>query len=203
MIELPFDEIAMRERLQKRPRRVLPADEGCRAAVLVPLFRRGGALHVLFTKRTDTVSTHKGQISFPGGRVEPHDENLLATALRESHEEIGLAPVDVTVLGALDDTVTLKAMRITPYVGLIPDPYPFVVHPGEVAYLLDVPLLHFLDPAKLRVQDMPHPDGVTRPVYFYHMGEELIWGATARIIKEWLDAMVGGESGDRGPLGGI
>lgn len=189
MTELPFDEIAMRHRLQQRPRRVLPAEDACRAAVLVPLFRRDGALHVLFTKRTDTVSTHKGQISFPGGRVEPHDENLLATALRESHEEIGLAPSDVQVLGALDDTLTLKAMRITPYVGLIPDAYPFVVHPGEVAYMLDVPLAHFLDPGRLRVEDLPHPDGVRRPVYFYHVGGELIWGATARILKEWLDAM--------------
>ena len=189
MIELPFDESSLQERLRARDRRVLPAEDGSRAAVLVPIFRRFGQLHVLFTKRTDTVSTHKGQISFPGGRAEPSDTTLLDTALRESHEEIGLAPEDVQVLGALDDTLTLRAMRITPYVGLIPDPYPFVVQPEEVAYLLDVPLAEFLDPARLRVEEMPHPDGVTRPVYFYSVGGELIWGATARIVKEWLDAM--------------
>ena len=189
MIELPFDESSLQERLRQRTRRVLPAEEPCRAAVLVPLFRRFDQLHLLFTKRTDTVSTHKGQISFPGGRAEPHDATLLDTALRESHEEIGLAPSDVRVLGTLDDTVTLKAMRITPYVGLIPDPYPFVVQPDEVAYLLDVPVAEFLNPARLRVEEMPHPDGVTRPVYFYTVGGELIWGATARIVKEWLDVM--------------
>jgi hypothetical protein len=94
------------------------------------------------------------------------------------------------VLGALDDTVTLKAVRITPYVGLIPDPYPFRVHADEVDYLIEVPLVDFLDPTRLRVEELPHPDGYIRPVYFYTMGDELIWGATARIVKEWLDAML-------------
>jgi 8-oxo-dGTP pyrophosphatase MutT (NUDIX family) len=190
MHELPFDETILSRVLATRPRRELSAEGMGRAAVLVPLFWREGVLHVLFTKRTDTVSTHKGQISFPGGRVEPGDDTLLHTALRESHEEIGLAPEHVRVLGALDDTLTLRPMRITPYVGLIPDPYPFALQADEVAYLIDVPLAYFLDPGRLRVEQMPHPDGVVRPVYFYTIGEELIWGATARIVKEWLDAML-------------
>ncbi|MFN3431468.1 MAG: NUDIX hydrolase [Candidatus Sericytochromatia bacterium] len=190
MHELPFDETILSRVLATRPRREISAEGMGRAAVLVPLFWREGVLHVLFTKRTDTVSTHKGQISFPGGRVEAHDETLLHTALRESHEEIGLAPEHVRVLGALDDTVTLRAMRITPYVGLIPEPYPFTLQTDEVAYLLDVPLAHFLDPSRLRIEEMRHPDGVVRPVHYYTMGSELIWGATARIVKEWLDAML-------------
>lgn len=190
MIELPFDETMLRDRLERRTRRVLPAEALAQAAVLVPLFWRDERLHVLFTKRTDKVSTHKSQISFPGGRAEPADENLAATALRESWEEIGLRPHDVKLLGTLDDTVTLKAMRITPFVGVIPYPYPFQVHADEVDYLIEVPLADFLDPARMRVEELPYPDGATRPVYFYTMGEEVIWGATARIVKEWLDAML-------------
>ena len=189
MIDLPFDESRVRDRLSRRDRRVMEADALGEAAVLVPLFWKAERLHLLFTKRTDTVSTHKGQISFPGGRREPADENLLQTALRESWEEIGLRPDDVRVLGALDDTVTLKNVRITPYVGLIPADYTFAVHPDEVAYLIEVPVAEFLDPDRLRAEDLPHPDGHTRTVYFYDVGEEVIWGATARIVKEWLDAM--------------
>lgn len=190
MIELPFDETQLRDRLERRTRRVLPAEALAQAAVLVPLFWRDDRLHVLFTKRTDKVSTHKSQISFPGGRTEPADENLAATALRESWEEIGLRPQDVKLLGALDDTVTLRAMRITPFVGVIPYPYPFRVHADEVDYLIEVPLADFLDPARLRVEELPYPDGTTHAVYFYTMGDEVIWGATARIVKEWLDAML-------------
>jgi 8-oxo-dGTP pyrophosphatase MutT (NUDIX family) len=189
MIDLPFDESLVRDRLANRRRRVLEAETQASAAVLVPLFWKEGRLHLLFTKRTDTVSTHKGQISFPGGRREPADESLMHTALRESWEEIGLRPEDVRVLGALDDTATLRDVRITPYVGLIPEDYVFAVQTEEVAYLIEVPVAEFLDPDRLRIEHLPHPDGHTRDVLFYDVGREVIWGATARIVKEWLDAM--------------
>lgn len=179
----------MKRWLESRPRQVIPEAEVLASAVLVPLFVRAGEMHLLFTKRSSHVSNHRGQISFPGGRVEPGDETLLATALRESQEEIGLHPAHVRVLGPLDDGITLGKFRITPFVGVIPDAYAFKPDPREVDYLIEVPLRDFLNPALLRVEEHVYPDGVARPVYFYAMGDEVIWGATARIIKHWLDAL--------------
>jgi 8-oxo-dGTP pyrophosphatase MutT (NUDIX family) len=176
--------------LKDRTRRELPATGLRQSAVLVPIFRRDGEWHLLLTRRSDLVGSHKGQISFPGGRQEPGDSSLLMTALREAEEEVGLKPEDVRVLGALDDTVTLATDRITPFLGVIPQPYPFRFDPAEVAYLLDVPVRSFLEPERLRIEAFARPDGSTRDVYFYTFESpsrtDVVWGATARIITEWL-----------------
>lgn len=189
MLSPVFNPDEMKQWLESRPRQVIPDAEILAAAVLVPIFVREGEMHLLFTKRSSHVSNHRGQISFPGGRVEPEDASLLDTALRESEEEIGLRREDVKVLGPLDDSITLGKFRITPYVGMIPADYAFVPDPREVDYLIEVPLRDFLDPGLLRTEEHVYPDGVTRPVYFYTMGDEVVWGATARIIKHWLDAL--------------
>jgi 8-oxo-dGTP pyrophosphatase MutT (NUDIX family) len=116
-----------------------------RSAVLIPLFEAKGEFRLLFTKRTTKVEAHKGQISFPGGRTDRGDKSPEETALREAEEEIGLRREDVTMLGRIDDAVTLTSNYIVhPFVGLIPHPYYFRINPGEVDRILEVPLEIFL-----------------------------------------------------------
>lgn len=182
---------SLRRHLAQRDRHRI-AEPALRAsAVLVPLLLKEAGPHLVLTKRSARMSSHASQICFPGGCVEPTDADLLATALRESQEEVGIAPEDVDVLGPLDDTMTLGRFRITPFLGVIPDPYPFRVDVTEVDRLIEVPLAYFLDPARVRVERMPFPDGALHPVHFYSVGEEVVWGATARIIHEWLSWMGG------------
>lgn len=154
------------------------------AAVLVPLFLKGGEHHLLFTQRSSEVEHYKGHISFPGGAHDPQDGSPLVTALRESEEEVGLSPGDVEVVGGLDPIYSMSGgFLITPFVGLIPYPYPFRPRPVEVAHLLEVPLSHLLEPRCCRQEY--RPDG--RLGYFFDYGEKVIWGATALITRQLLD----------------
>ncbi|HEY9721410.1 MAG TPA: CoA pyrophosphatase [Oscillatoriaceae cyanobacterium] len=187
--DLLRDRDRLRHFLATRDRRVLPEIKP--SAVLVPILERDGRPHLLLTRRSDTVRAHTGQICFPGGRVEPHDVDLLATALRETHEEIGLDPARVDVLGPLDDMATRLGQRITPYLGVIPDDSWQVVDPREVAYTLVLPLEDFLDPERLTIKAHALPEG-TRDVYYYAMGDEIVWGATARIIHDALALLARG-----------
>jgi len=164
----------------------LPPHDFRRAGVLVPVFERDGTAHVLLTKRTDTVEHHKGQISFPGGRQEMDDPDLLTTALRETYEEIGLDPALVQVLGRLDEIETVvSGFAITPYVGLIPPPQDLHLNPAEIAELVTVPVAVFLDPSNLRTETR-HRGGQSHEIYYYEYPPHVIWGATARIIKRMV-----------------
>ncbi|HEY8489493.1 MAG TPA: CoA pyrophosphatase [Dehalococcoidia bacterium] len=169
------------------------------AAVLVLLYPLHGEPHLIFTVRTDLVEHHKGQISFPGGTADPGDPDLRWTALRETQEEIGVRPEDVEILGRLDDMVTITNFRVTPYVGLLtgPVPYPFRPAEAEVAEILAVPLAHLLDPLCLELDQRPLPDGRVIPMYSYRYGQHLIWGATARMLRGFLDLIGGVEGGAR------
>ncbi|MBI3624720.1 MAG: CoA pyrophosphatase [Candidatus Rokubacteria bacterium] len=174
--------------LADRPRRVVEREGLIPAAVLLLLVDRAGP-HILFAKRTESVLHHKGQISFPGGIVETWDGSRLETALREAHEEIGLPAEAVEVIGTLDDTET-RATRfvITPFVGLVRQPVRYTPDGREIERVLEVPLAALLDPANFRVE-MTERDGHTQPVFFYDYGGETIWGATARILKQFLDVL--------------
>ena len=157
-----------------------------RAAVLIPLFEKNGEYHVLLTRRTERVSHHKGQISFPGGRQD-HGEDLLATALREAKEEMGIEEKDVCILGELDDMCTFSSdFCIAPFVGLIPYPYPFKINRHEIEEILEVPLSVFLDESKFR-EELRSRNGELVPVYFYEHDAHTIWGATARMLKQLTD----------------
>jgi 8-oxo-dGTP pyrophosphatase MutT (NUDIX family) len=157
------------------------------AAVLVPLYRDAGQWHVLFTLRTHTVETHKGQVSFPGGRVDPGDTSRIETALRETEEEIGLKREDVTVLGQLDELLTVTQYHITPVVGLFPWPYQFVLSTDELSAVFGVPLTWLANPGNLEVQYRePLAPGPKVPVYYLHYGGYTIWGATARMLLSLL-----------------
>jgi len=179
-----------RERLAARRRRVVEPGPLVRAAVLVPLVERGGP-HVIFAKRTDRVGTHRGQISFPGGTIDPADPSPLDAALRESEEEVGLPRAAVEPLGALDDTETFATQFvITPWVGVVREPVVWRPDGEEIEEVIEVPFASLVERANFRVEHWER-DGVVRPVYFYDWGGEVIWGATARIVKHYLDLVTG------------
>ncbi len=156
------------------------------AAVLVPVFSRGGEPHVLMTRRRADLRLHPGQISFPGGRIDPADADAQAAALREAEEEIGLSPADVEVLGRLGEAlVVTSGYRLTPWVGVVPYPYPYVAHPDEVAGLVELSVADLLTPGSHRV-DFREAFGMMHEVHTFDVGGNLVWGATARILHELL-----------------
>ena len=157
-----------------------------RAAVLIPLFVRDGQLWVLFTRRTETVEHHRGQISFPGGGEEADDASPAQTALRETEEEIGLSRGDAIILGSLSPISTVTDFYIEPFVAAIPQPYVFRPEPAEIAEILEVPVRALLDPSILEKRKLP---GREEPVLFYHHGSNVIWGATARMLAELLEVI--------------
>jgi 8-oxo-dGTP pyrophosphatase MutT (NUDIX family) len=155
------------------------------AGVLVPLFLQEEEIQVLFTQRTLLVKDHRGQVAFPGGVRDPGDPHLLATALRETQEEIGLAPETVEVLGMLTPVNTLTGYCITPFVGLIPYPYDFQPSPREVKRLLPLPLREFYAPERWGVGSYTFRGHKAR-VCYWRNGQEVVWGATARILLNLL-----------------
>jgi len=175
--------------LSSRKRRVIEHPPFSHAAVLVPLFKKGDGCHLLFTKRSDQVKHHKGEISFPGGVVDEEDLELINTALREADEEIGLKKSDVQILGILDDIVTITQFIVTPIVGLFPYPYPFKVSEVEIAELIEVPLSSLLREKSFSEKEMIR-GGQKEIVYAYQYEKHIIWGATARILKQFLDLIL-------------
>lgn len=159
------------------------------AGVLLILHERPSGPHIIFQKRTDSVRDHKGQISFPGGAMDPGDESVRDTALRETHEEIGVLPEHIEVLGQLDDMVTVSNFLVTPFVGWLDRfPYEWKFSDHEVAYLLEVPLEHLRDPKNL-IPDRRVINGREYEFQSYQFGDDLIWGATARMLGNFLDVM--------------
>ena len=174
--------------LTARPPGTIAEWEARPAAVLIPLFQEAGQWHVLLTERTHLVEDHKGQVAFPGGRVDGQDADRVATALREAEEEVGLKPEHVAVLGQIDELLTVSQYRITPVVGVFPWPYTFTLQKTELSEVFTVPLRWLADPANLEVQQR-HPLIPGRPVdvyYFYYAGHT-IWGVTGRIIVNLLE----------------
>jgi len=159
-----------------------------RAAVLIPLFKKDGEYHVLFTRRTEEVEHHKGQISFPGGRQDRKDKDSLTTALREAREEMGIQKKDVRILGELDDICTVSDFCVSPFVALIPHPYPFRVNSHEIEEVIEVPLSALLD-KRIFSQEAQERNGEPLQVYFYRYKNHTIWGATAKILKQLLDLL--------------
>jgi 8-oxo-dGTP pyrophosphatase MutT (NUDIX family) len=157
------------------------------SAVLVPVFLKKGQYHLLFIQRTERVKYHKGQISFPGGAYEKNDGLILNTALREAEEEIGLIPKDVQILGELDDVLTATSNYIiSPFVGLILYPYDFRPDKWETEELLEIPIADLQDKTCFS-EGVTEYNGVEVETYFYRHGERSIWGATAKILKQFLE----------------
>lgn len=165
------------------------------AAVLLPIYEKEGEYYILFTKRTQKVEHHKGQISFPGGARHEQDRDLKDTALRETFEEIGVRPEDVTILGELDNMSTLTSnFLITPFVGIIPYPYEFIINEDEIEELVEVPLSALADERNYR-EEVYIIEGAPNMGRVFEYNGRVIWGATARILKQFLD-LVFGEGSD-------
>jgi 8-oxo-dGTP pyrophosphatase MutT (NUDIX family) len=176
----------LRNILQTRRRVVVENPPFARAAVLVPLFRKGEDCYIIFTKRSHHVRYHKGEISFPGGVFDERDLELQRTALREAFEEVGLKENDVQIIGVLDDIITVTQFIVTPFVGYFPYPYSFKLSSIEIAELIEVPLSALLGEDSLSEREIIRGTG-KEVVYAYQYENHVIWGATARILKQFLD----------------
>ena len=171
----------------------VPVASPRQSAVLAPLYVDDGGPAVLLTRRAAHLRNHRGEVSFPGGRQEDHDVDLVATALREAHEEIRLAPETVEIVGELDRLSTFTSgSMIHPFVGLLSGvPDALVADPGEVAQILHVPLADLLDPEAFHEEIWRFPDGHDRSLTFFEIVGDTIWGATARMLRQLLNVALG------------
>ena len=186
---MKLDAGKIRDLLADFPLRELAAEGRSQAAVLVAFFEKNGEDHLLFTRRTENLNHHRGEISFPGGEIEAGDTDLCATALREAEEEIGLRAGDVQVLGRLDDFQTRRGFHVTPFIGTFAYPYEFFVNDEEVAEILEIPLCELANPDVFRYEDWTVA-GETRQVCFFTLNSLVIWGLTGNILKQFLDLTV-------------
>ena len=176
-----------------------PVPAGLRSAgVLVPLRVVGGEPTVVLARRTERVPHHKGQVCFPGGSRDPGDRDLLATALREAEEELGIRPADVELLGAMKPVPTVTGFFIQPFVARIPDASRFLLEEFEVAEVFDAPLSLFTDFSRYRAAETTFL-GKPYKVYFLDYGKLTIWGATARILRDLGELALYRPAGAAGP----
>jgi 8-oxo-dGTP pyrophosphatase MutT (NUDIX family) len=156
------------------------------SAVMILFINKQNIPHLIFTKRTEWVETHKGQISFPGGMRDAVDVDLFQTARRETFEEIGIRPEQIQLLGQLDDFYTVTNFIISPFVGFLANDFLYQINEREVAKVLEVPLSLFLRSDRFEVKKWPYQNKLY-DVYFYHYQQEVIWGATAFILNRFID----------------
>ena len=159
------------------------------AAVLIPIIHREHSLSVLLTERSPDLKHHAGQVSFPGGRMDPGDSDVRATALRETHEEVGIAPSEVEIVGYLDPNPTVTGYAVTPVVGLIELQNELVIDPLEVKSAIEVPLPFLLDEDNQESSEREFA-GVTVPIAEFNYGEYRIWGATASMLIEFRRILI-------------
>jgi len=165
------------------------------AAVLVPLMDRPEGLSVLLTRRADHLTHHGGQISFPGGRLEPSDKSAAEAALRETEEEIGMPPDNVEVIGYLDNYITITGYSVTPVVGIVRPDFEMRIDETEVAEAFEVPLAYVLDPARVRRREKKL-FGIKVAYYEIPYEQHNIWGATAGMLVALGRILTGEQAGD-------
>lgn len=166
-------------------------DPARHAAVLIPLLRKNNAWHILLIRRTEMQKDiHSGQVAFPGGRCDPGDTSAEAAALRETHEELGIAPSDVQILGKLNDFLTISNYQVTPVVGTIPWPYSLQPSPEEVSRAFTIPLSWLNDPKNMEISQREIPGlGSASVIYFKEYDNEVLWGVSAMFTLELLDSL--------------
>jgi 8-oxo-dGTP pyrophosphatase MutT (NUDIX family) len=171
----------------------VPVASPRQSAVLAPLYDGPDGPTVVLTRRAAHLRNHRGEVSFPGGRQEDHDPDLVTTALRETHEEIGLHPSTVEVIGRLDRLSTfVSRSEIHPFVGLLDGPPDgLVAQESEVERILHVPLADLLHPEAFHEERWTFPGGVDRPLFFYEIEGDTIWGATGRMLTQLLSIALG------------
>ncbi|MEH6829944.1 MAG: CoA pyrophosphatase [Sulfitobacter sp.] len=169
------------------PDTVLPAGRVLRpAGVLAPIIETDQGLSLLLTKRSAALKHHPGQIAFPGGKQDDGDADVIAAALREAHEEIGLPPDCVEVLGTLPPHETVTSFHVTPVIGFVHTAFNMVPEPGEVDEVFAVPLDHVLNPENYIIQSRRWR-GQMRHYFVVPFGPYYIWGATARMLRAWTE----------------
>ena len=159
------------------------------AGVLIPVIERETGLTVLLTQRSAELKHHAGQISFPGGRMEPHDDDIEATALRETHEEVGIPPEDVAVIGYLDPMPTVTGYAVTAVIGVLADPNALSVDRTEVEFAFEVPLAFLFDKRNARAAEREFR-GHTVPIVEFRFEGHRIWGATAHMLLDLRDKVL-------------
>jgi 8-oxo-dGTP pyrophosphatase MutT (NUDIX family) len=166
----------------------VPVSSPRQSAVLAPLYEGEKGPTVILTRRSAHLRNHRGEVSFPGGRQDDGDPDLATTALREAQEEIALDPTTVEIVGRLDRLSTFTSRsEIHPYVGLLPGrPEHLLAQPSEVERILHVPLADLLDPDAFHEERWTFPSGVNRPLFFYEIEGDTIWGATGRMLTQLL-----------------
>jgi 8-oxo-dGTP pyrophosphatase MutT (NUDIX family) len=176
---------------RRAERELLPAIDRA-SAVLAPLYEDGGELFVILTRRTWTLSSHQGEVSFPGGHHDDHDADLWQTALRESREEIALDTQRVSRIGELDHLATVTSRSfIVPYVGAVDGRPETAASPDEVSAVLHVPIAELLDPAIYREERWTFPGGIDRPIFFFELVGDTVWGATGAMLRQLLGFVTG------------
>ncbi|MBN8707543.1 MAG: CoA pyrophosphatase [Bacteroidetes bacterium] len=171
------------------------------AAVLLPLVEVDGHVHVLLTRRTLEVKTHKGQVAFPGGMRDVEDSSLEITALRETQEEIEVLAGDVSILGHLNDRLTISDFLVRPFVGIIKSLPPEILNlkNHEIARVFTVPLEWLANPDHVRIELWERQKFI-RNMHFWHFGEEIIWGMSAEVVAELIEVLYGKERFEQVPL---
>ena len=171
----------------------VPVASPRQSAVLAALYEGDAGPTVILTRRSAHLRNHRGEVSFPGGRQEDGDPDLVTTALRETQEEIGLDPATVEVIGRLDRLSTFTSRsEVHPYVGVLPGPPGrLVAQPSEVERILHVPFADLLHPDAFHEERWTFPNGVDRPLFFYEIEGDTIWGATGRMLTQLLSIGLG------------
>jgi 8-oxo-dGTP pyrophosphatase MutT (NUDIX family) len=147
-------------------------------------------VRIIFTRRTDALTSHAGQVSFPGGRIDPTDHGPAAAALREMQEEMGVAPTRISVIGRIDEIITVTGYHITPIVGTLPPDTQFEPNPLEVARVLSVPLDALLDASRWQPDEREWKGQVMR-LWKFPFEDDLIWGATAQMLRQFMELLWG------------
>lgn len=158
------------------------------AGILVPVTDDPGNPEMIFTLRSEKMSTHRGQVAYPGGKRDPGDLSLAATALREAHEEIGLPSDQVEIISPLSQVTSLHRILVSPYVGVVPEGHPLKANPGEIDSIFRVPLSFFLEDRRERTDAIPFQNQ-TIHVPCYRWGRYQIWGLSAVVLVDFLNAV--------------
>lgn len=159
-----------------------------RAAVLIPIITAQDQTTLLFTKRTDQLTYHAGQICFPGGRKEISDANLMVTALRETEEELGIPAVNIEIIGRLEPEPSSSGFLVTSFIGIVSQPFQLQPDSYEVAEVFEIPLVYFLQPQHYYTKTVI-VKGIPKKIYFIEYGNRMVWGLTAKILFQLMEKL--------------
>ena len=179
-------------KLAGRKKRTIDFPEYRKSAVMILFMEKEGQPHVILTLRTDKVSTHKGQVSFPGGGYDSTDKNFLDTALRETMEEVGIAQEEIEILGEFDEYISIMGFHVYVFVGALGKIPEYIVCKDEIDEMLEVPFSIFYNEEYNKCEKITH-QGKEFDVYFYDYGKTTIWGMTARILTDFARKIFKGE----------